>query len=382
MKKVIIFGSTGSIGLNTIEVLKHLPDYRIVGLATYSNYRRFFKQMQELKPEWGVLVEKREYKELKSFLPKKNVLWGEEGLEELIDRIQADVLVAAFSSAIGIKAILAAIKKKLRICLATKEILVSFGEIVMQEVKKRGVELIPIDSEHSAIYQCLEGKDTAMVDKIILTASGGPFLKKSIQDVRKEEVLRHPIWSMGKKITVDSATMMNKALEVIEAHHLFGIAPDKIKVVIHPEAICHSLVQFVDGSLIGQLSLPDMRLPIQYALTAPEKRPSLVKALELDKIKQLTFLTPDCKKFPGLNLAYEALKIGKSMPAVLNGANEEAVKAFLNDKLKFQEIPVMIKKAMKAHVPVAGGIEEYAKAEIWARNFVADLIRAKEEKCY
>ncbi|MEO0162075.1 MAG: 1-deoxy-D-xylulose-5-phosphate reductoisomerase [candidate division WOR-3 bacterium] len=382
MKKVIIFGSTGSIGLNTIEVLKHLPDYRIVGLATYSNYRRFFKQMQELKPEWGVLVEKREYKELKGFLPKKNVLWGEEGLEELIDRIQADVLVAAFSSAIGIKAILAAIKKKLRICLATKEILVSFGEIVMQEVKKRGVELIPIDSEHSAIYQCLEGKDTAMVDKIILTASGGPFLKKSIQDVRKEEVLRHPIWSMGKKITVDSATMMNKALEVIEAHHLFGIAPDKIKVVIHPEAICHSLVQFVDGSLIGQLSLPDMRLPIQYALTAPEKRPSLVKALELDKIKQLTFLTPDCKKFPGLNLAYEALKIGKSMPAVLNGANEEAVKAFLNDKLKFQEIPVMIKKAMKAHVPVAGGIEEYAKAEIWARNFVADLIRAKEEKCY
>ncbi len=375
MKKVIIFGSTGSIGLNTIKVLENLKYYKIVGLATYSNYILLGKQMKSLRPQYAVLVAKKYYQEVKQVSRTNRILFGEEGLYEMIEESNADILVAAFSSAIGIYAILSAIRKGMRICLATKEILVSFGEIVMKEVKKNNVELIPVDSEHSAIYQCLEGRKPEQVDKIILTASGGPFLRRSLKNVRKSDVLNHPVWTMGKKITVDSATMMNKALEIIEAHHLFGIPPERIKVVIHPEAICHSLVQFVDGSLIGQFSRPDMKLPIQYALTTPQRKPSLVKSIELDKIRQLNFLTPDYKKFPGLNLAYEALKIKKSMPAVLNGANEEAVRAFLDDRLEFQDIPVVIKKAMSAHHPVSGGIEEYLKAEIWAKEFVRSEIK-------
>ncbi|MCX7994834.1 MAG: 1-deoxy-D-xylulose-5-phosphate reductoisomerase [candidate division WOR-3 bacterium] len=382
MKRVVIFGSTGSIGLNTIEVLKYLKNYKIVGLATYSNYKKLIHQVLEMKPEYAVLVDRKYCSELRKALRGKKVLCGEDGLLEMIEKVHADTLVAAFSSAIGIYAILSAIKKGLRICLATKEILVSFGEIVMKEVKNNCAQLIPIDSEHSAIFQCLEGRNPAEVDKIILTASGGPFLKRSIKNVCKSDVLKHPVWKMGKKITVDSATMMNKALEIIEAHYLFGIPPDKIKVVIHPEAICHSIVQFIDGSLIGQFSLPDMKLPIQYALTAPERKPSLVKSLELDKIRQLNFFTPDYEKFPGLLFAYDALRIGKSMPAVLNGANEEAVKAFLADKLKFHEIPVVIKKAMSVHKPISGGIEEYMEAEMWAKKFVNSVIARKEKKCY
>ncbi len=377
MRKVIIFGSTGSIGLNTIKVLKKLKKYKIVGLATYSNYKLLHKQINALRPQYAVLVDKRYYTGLKQFYKKKNILFGEDGLYEMIEKSYADILVAAFSSAIGIYAILAAIKKAMRICLATKEILVSFGEVVMREVKKSNGELIPVDSEHSAIYQCLEGRKPDEIDKIILTASGGPFLKRSLKNVRKSDVLKHPVWNMGKKITVDSATMMNKALEIIEAHHLFSIPPEKIKVVIHPEAICHSLVQFIDGTLIGQFSRPDMKLPIQYALTAPQRMPSLVKSIALDKIKQLNFLTPDYKKFLGLNLAYDALRIGKSMPAVLNGANEAAVKAFLDDKLKFQDITTIIKKAMSAHNPVSGGIEEYRQAEIWAKEFVRTEIKKR-----
>ncbi len=382
MKKVIIFGSTGSIGLNTTRVLKNLKDYKIVGLATYSNYRLLSQQINEFRPEYAVLVEKKYYSELKNSFVQKRIFFGEQGLCEMIERTKADILVAAFSSAIGIYAILKAIKKGLRICLATKEVLVSFGEIVMKEVKKNNAELIPVDSEHSAIYQCIEGRKSTEIDKIILTASGGPFLNKSIKNVRKSDVLNHPVWNMGKKITVDSATMMNKALEIIEAHHLFGVPPEKIKVVIHPEAFCHSLVQFIDGTLIGQFSKPDMKLPIQYALTTPERMPSLVKSIELDKIKKLHFLTPDYKKFPGLKFAYEALMIGKSMPAVLNGANEAAVRAFLDDRLKFQEIPAVIKRTMSAHKPVSGGIEEYRQAEIWAKEFVLSEIKKREAKCF
>ncbi len=378
MKRVLIFGSTGSIGMNTIEVLKNLKDFKVVGLATHSNYKLLVKQARKLKPGFVVLVNDKYYSNVKKSLSRINVLCGEEGLLEMVDRASAEILVAGFSSAIGIYAVLLAIRKGMRICLATKEILVSFGEIVMREVKKNNAELIPVDSEHSAIYQCLEGKDISLVDRIILTASGGPFLTRSIRNVKKSDVLRHPVWSMGKKITVDSATMMNKALEIIEAHHLFGIQPDKIKVVIHPEAICHSLVQFVDGTLIGQFSRPDMKLPIQYALTTPERKPSIVTPLELDRIRHLNFLSPDYKKFSGLKLAYEALRIGKSMPAVLNGANESAVRLFLDDKLKFQEIPEVIKRAMSAHTPVRGGIEEYKKAEIWAANFVRSEIKDKE----
>jgi 1-deoxy-D-xylulose-5-phosphate reductoisomerase len=382
MKKVIIFGSTGSIGLNTTKVLKNLKGYKVVGLATYSNYKLLSRQINEFSPGCSVLVEKKYYSELKNSFGQKRILFGEEGLSEMIENANADIIVAAFSRSKGIYAILKAIKKGMRICLATKEVLVSFGEIVMKEVKRNNAELIPVDSEHSAIYQCIEGRKSTEIDKIILTASGGPFLNKSIKNVRKSDVLNHPVWNMGKKITVDSATMMNKALEIIEAHHLFGVPPEKIKVVIHPEALCHSLVQFIDGTLIGQFSKPDMKLPIQYALTTPNRMPSLVKPIELDRIKKLNFPAPDYKKFPGLKFAYEALRIGKSMPAVLNGANEAAVRAFLDDRIKFQEIPGIIKRTMSVHKPVSGGIEEYRQAEIWAKEFVGSEIKKREAGCF
>jgi 1-deoxy-D-xylulose-5-phosphate reductoisomerase len=377
MKGVIIFGSTGSIGMSTVKVLQNLEDYKVVGLAAFSNYKLLMKQAKIFEPEYVAIINQRCQPDLQGRQGKIKVLVGEDGLLDMIRRLNADILVAAFSSAIGIYAVLEAIKKRMRICLATKEILVSFGEIVMKEIRRCNAELIPIDSEHSAVYQCLEGRNISDVDKIILTASGGPFLKKSIRNVSKMDVLRHPVWNMGKKITVDSATMMNKALEIIEAHHLFGVPEEKIKVIIHPEAICHSLVQFNDGTILGQFSRPDMKLPIQYALTTPERRVSLVQPIELGKIRQLNFLTPDYKKFPSINFAYQALKIGKSMPAVLNGANEAAVKAFLSDELKFEEIPWVIKKAMQYHKPFAGGIDDYLRAEIWARDFAQKVIRSK-----
>lgn len=378
MKRVLIFGATGSIGANAIEVIKNLDGYRVVGLATFSNYKLLIQQAKLLKARNVAIVDKKYYNPLKINLANVKVFCGEDGLLEMIERIEADILVAAFSSAIGIYAILAAIKKGMRLCLATKEVLVSFGEIVMKEVKKYNAQLIPIDSEHSAIYQCLEGRKISDVEKIILTASGGPFLNRSIKNVSRADVLNHPVWNMGKKITVDSATMMNKALEIIEAHHLFQIPVDKITVVIHPEAICHSLVQFVDGSILGQFSHPDMKLPIQYALTTPARYRSLVRPIKLDKIRQLTFLTPDSNKFPSIRFAYQALKTGKSMPAVLNGANESAVQEFLSENLRFEDIPVVIKRTMDVHKPVAGDIEDYRRAEMWARQFAR--VEAKFKK--
>lgn len=380
MKRVIIFGSTGSIGTNTIRVIKNLKGYKVAGLATFSNYRLLIKQAKSFKVRNVAVIDKRYYNFLKYNLTNTKVFCGEAGLLEMIEKGEADILVAAFSSAVGIYAILEAIKKGMRICLATKEVLVSFGEIVMKEIKKYKAPLIPIDSEHSAIFQCLEGRKIFDVEKIILTASGGPFLNRSIKNVSIKEVLKHPIWNMGKKITVDSATMMNKALEIIEAHHLFQIPADKITVVIHPEAICHSLVQFVDGSILGQFSRPDMKLPIQYALTTPARHHSLVKPINLDKIRQLTFLAPDYNKFPGIRFAYQAIKIGKSMPAVLNGANESAVQEFLSNNLRFEEISEVIKNTMDVHKPVAGGIEDYRRAEMWARQFVKVEVKHKKRR--
>ncbi|MEO0191135.1 MAG: 1-deoxy-D-xylulose-5-phosphate reductoisomerase [candidate division WOR-3 bacterium] len=373
VKRVIIFGSTGSIGNNTIEVINNLPDYKVVALAAYSNHKLLLEQAISLRPKAVAIFNDKYYIYLKRSLSRTKIFCGEDGLLEMVKQTDAEIFFAAFASAIGIKAVIEAIKKRMRICLATKEILVSFGEIIMDLIRKYKSELIPVDSEHSAIYQCLEGRRIEDVETIILTASGGPFLNKPIKNVTKSDVLNHPVWSMGKKITVDSATMMNKGLEVIEAYHLFGLPPEKIKVLIHPEAICHSLVQFVDGSILAQLSVPDMRLPIQYALTAPRRTVSLVKKLNLSRIKKLNFQKPNYRKFPGLKLAYEALRIGKSMPAVLNGANDEAVRQFLADSIKFTDIIKIIKKSMAAHNPYQGNIEDYLSAEKWAREYVRGL---------
>jgi len=374
MKKVILLGSTGSIGRNSIKVIASLKGFKIVGIAAYSQYRLLAEQAALLKPKAIAVVEPDCYKPLKKMVSRLKITCGEDGVTEMVENTAADIVICAFASALGIFGVIKAIEKRMRICLATKEILVSFGDIVMAEVRKHRAELIPIDSEHSAVYQCLEGKRKEDVKNIILTASGGPFFDKPLTNVSKTDVLNHPIWKMGAKITVDSATMMNKGLEVIEAHHLFDIPGEKIKVVVHPEALCHSLVQFTDGTLLAQLSTPDMRLPIQYALTAPKRIGSKVKYLDISKFQNLTFLPPNLKKFPCLKYAYDALKIGKSMPAVLNAANEEAVKLFLEDKLKFQKIPKVIRKVLSKHSAKSGGISDYREAEKWAREKVRSLV--------
>ncbi len=370
MKKAIILGSTGSIGRNSVEVITRLKEYKVVGLAAYGNHRLLASQAAALKPKIVTIINQRHHKQLKAQLGRTKVLCGEEGITEMVDALDADTIICALASSLGIRGVIRAIEKKLDICLATKEILVNFGNIIMPSVRQLGVKLLPIDSEHSAIYQCLEGKRRADVMNIILTASGGPFLKRSVRNVRKEEVLRHPVWKMGRKITVDSATMMNKGLEVIEARHLFDFPAEMIKIVIHPEAICHSLVQFKDGTLLAQLSTPDMKLPIQYALTAPHRLPSATVYLDISKVKSMTFMPPDARKFPCLRLAYTALGISKTMPAVMNTANEEVVKLFLEDIIKFHEIPEIIEEVMNEHEPVNGGIDHYLEAIDWAKKKV------------
>ncbi len=374
MKKVIILGSTGSIGKNTIKVIQNLKGFKTVAIAGYKNYRLLINQARMLKPKTVGIINCRFYTALKNALPRTKIFCGEAGILEMIEGSQADILVSAFASSVGIHGILKAIEKRMRICLATKEILVSFGDIVMEKIKKYRTELLPVDSEHSAIYQCLEGRDKKDLKRVILTASGGPFLNRSLKNVTKKDVLKHPVWNMGSKITVDSATMMNKGLEVIEASHLFNLPLEKIDVLIHPEAIIHSMVQFKDGTYLAQLSVPDMKLPIQYALTAPKRYKSLVPDLNLTRIKKLTFFKPDLKRFPCLKFAYEALKIGKSMPAVLNAANESTVKFFLEDKVKFNEIPLIIRKIMNLHRPFKGGINDYIQAEQWAKEQVRRLL--------
>jgi 1-deoxy-D-xylulose-5-phosphate reductoisomerase len=374
VKRIIILGSTGSIGRNSLEVIAGLKNYRVVGLAAYGNHRLLAAQATALKPKIVTIIDQRNYRRLRSQLGRTQVFGGEEGITEMIEALDADTIICALASSLGINGVIKAIDKKSDICLATKEILVNFGNILMPKVKRQGVKMLPIDSEHSAIYQCLEGKRREDVMNIILTASGGPFLNKPISNVSKEEVLEHPVWKMGRKITVDSATMMNKGLEVIEAHHLFGFPAEKIKVVIHPEAICHSLVQFRDGTMLAQMSTPDMKLPIQYALTAPLRLPSTTDYLDISKVKSITFRAPNARKFPCLNLAYAALAEGKTMPAVMNTANEEAVKLFLDDKLKFHEIPRIIERIMNKHQPSDGGIDHYLEAIHWAQRNVRAMV--------
>ncbi|MBN2621141.1 1-deoxy-D-xylulose-5-phosphate reductoisomerase [candidate division WOR-3 bacterium] len=370
MQKVIILGSTGSIGCNAIKVIRSLGHLKIVGIAAFKQHRRLADQIKEIKPRMVGIIDRNQYKALKAAGTRVPICVGEEGVGEMIERLDADILICAFASALGIHGIIKGIEKRMRICLATKEILVSFGDILMKKVKQYKAQLFPIDSEHSAIFQCLEGRHRKHVKAIILTASGGPFFKRSLKNVTKADVLKHPVWNMGKKITVDSATMMNKGLEVIEAHHLFDMPPDKIRVVIHPEALCHSLVEFIDASILAQFSYPDMRLPIQYALTAPQRRSSCIKHLNVSSIKSLHFFPPNLKKFPCLQYAYEALTIGKSMPAVLNAANAACVEMFLKGRISFREIPRIIYKTMALHSPCKGTIEDYRAAEAWAKQTV------------
>lgn len=345
MKKILILGSTGSIGVSTLDVIRNFKDqFEVFGLTVNSNIKLLKRQIEEFKPKF-VVVKNGNFEELKNEVNDCKVLNGEDGLIEITRNGDYDILVSSLVGFAGLAPTLESIKRGKRIALANKETLVAAGEIVIKSAEKFNAEIIPVDSEHSAIFQCLVGEKKQNIEKLLVTASGGPFLKKSIMDLEKvtvEEALNHPNWNMGNKVTIDSSTMMNKGLEVIEAHWLFGLPKSKIDVVVHPQSIVHSMVEFIDGSIKAQLSLPDMKLPIQYALTYPERLGSKFVNTHFPSLKELTFFEPDLNKFKCLKLAFDAMEQGGTAPCILNAANEIAVEKFFTGKIKFTQIPELI----------------------------------------
>lgn len=354
MKKLIILGSTGSIGTQTLDVIKKFREnFEVVGLTAYNNVELLSKQIREFNPKVVAVKDEDKANQLRENL-KKNVeiLTGSKGLQEIV-KYDADLVVVAVEGIAGLIPTVTAIQSGKDIALANKEVLVTAGQIVMDLVKKKDITLLPVDSEHSAILQCLRGNDKKEVSRLILTASGGPFRGKKKEDLRKvtvNEALNHPNWKMGKKITIDSATLMNKGFEVIEAKWLFDISEDKIDVIVHPQSIIHSMVEYIDGSVIAQLATADMRIPIQYALNYPTRNYMKgINFLDFSITHQLTFEKPDLETFRCLSLAYEALKIGGTMTTVLNAADEIAVSLFLNKKIEFLQIAEIIEESMKEH---------------------------------
>lgn len=374
MKKISILGSTGSIGTQTLEVVERFSqEFQVVGLAAGSNIDLLEKQIRKYQPQVVAVMEEHKAKDLAfriSELPVK-ILSGLAGLKEVATYEEAEVIVISVVGSIGLLPTLFAIEAGKTIALANKETLVAGGEIVMRKAEERGVSIIPIDSEHSAIFQSLQAGKNEELDKIILTASGGPFRQFSRDElalVTPEQALKHPNWEMGGKITIDSATLMNKGLEVIEAKWLFNVGLDKIEVVVHPQSIIHSMVEFHDKSVIAQLGLPDMKVPIQYALTHPSRLANNLSSLDLTKIGALTFEEPDLQRFPCLKYAYDALKIGGTMPTVLNAANEVAVYAFLRKQIGFLTIPIVIEEVMEGHEVIRKpNIDQILDADYWAR---------------
>ena len=351
MKKLLVLGSTGSIGINALEIARTFPDkIEIAGLSASENIELIEKQINEFHPKAVTVREKFKAEELKNKIGNKcEVLSGDEGLIEIAKRNNYDILISALVGFAGLAPTIEAIKLGKRIALANKETLVTAGKFIISLCKKYHSELIPVDSEHSAIFQCLCCEDKNDIRKIILTASGGPFLNKTknqLESVTIEEALNHPNWKMGNKITIDSATMMNKGLEVIEAYWLFNLTKEQIEVIIHPQSIIHSMVEFNDGSIKAQLSLPDMKLPILYAITYPERYNYNDVSTDLKKINQLTFFEPDFNKFECLKIAYDVISEGGSAFCILNAANEVAVEKFLSGIIKFVQIPELIKDAL------------------------------------
>jgi len=352
MKKIFILGSTGSIGVNTLNVLRNFPDkFTVSALTVNSNSDLLLQQTHEFHPEYVVVKEEEPANKIKELLPAGcKLLIGNNGLVNAAIEADYDIFVGAMVGFAGLAPTLEAIKRGKRIALANKETLVVAGEVVKKHCLESGAQIIPVDSEHSAIFQCLVGESISEVEKLILTASGGPFLNKdksSFENATVDEALNHPNWEMGNKITIDSATMMNKGLEVIEALWLFDLPTDKIEVVIHPQSIIHSMVQFKDGSIKAQMGLPDMKLPIQYALSYPERFENDYERTNLPKIGTLNFYKPNLNKFECLKLAFDALEIGGTAPCVINAANEIAVERFLNREIKFSHIPVLISRALE-----------------------------------
>ncbi len=357
MKNIAILGSTGSIGKNCLEVIANFPDeFCVTYLATNRNIELLSEQSKRFRPRGVAVLDENAAAKLRKMTDgTMEVLSGEMGAFEAVSRDDVDIVVSSLVGFAGLKPTIKALESGKTVALATKEALVVAGELIMSLVKERNLTLIPIDSEHSAILQCLVGERKENISKLILTASGGPFLntkKAAFENVTVGEALKHPNWKMGNKITIDSATLMNKGLEVVEAHWLFDLPPEKIEVVIHPQSIVHSMVEFVDGSVKAQLGVPDMKIPIQYALTYPDRVPSSYDRLDFSTLCEMTFFKPDLTKFECLGLAYEALNLGGTATTVLNAANEVAVESFLRNKIKFSQIPRFIERALSLHHPI------------------------------
>ena len=356
-KNIAILGSTGSIGRSSLEVIARFPDrFRVTYLTANRNIELLRSQVAQFRPRGVGVLDPHCASELRQALDgTTNVYEGEEGLREIVNRPDVDLVISSLVGFAGLKPTLWAVEAGKDIALANKESLVVGGEIIMRTVRERGVRLLPVDSEHSAILQCLQGENIDQVRRLILTASGGPFLtldKQQFESITVADALNHPTWRMGNKITIDSATMMNKGLEVIEAFWLFGLPPRSIEVVIHPQSIIHSMVEFVDGSVKAQMGIPDMKIPIQYALTYPDRPASTCQKIDFSTLQQMTFLMPDTEKFRCLSLACDALATGGTAPAALNAANEIAVQMFLEERLPFSSIPAVIEEALTAHMPV------------------------------
>lgn len=377
MKKIAVLGSTGSIGTQTLQIAREQKEkLQIIALAAGQNVEKMEEQIREFSPSYAVMWTEEAARDLKARVKdlQTEILTGMEGLLHVVTLSEVDTVVTAMVGMIGIRPTIAAMEAGKTIALANKETLVTAGHLIMPLSKRLQVPILPVDSEHSAIFQSLNGESGERVAKILLTASGGPFRgrkREELLEIQVEDALKHPNWSMGRKITIDSATMVNKGLEVMEAGWLFDVSPGQIKVVVHPQSIIHSMVEYVDGAVIGQLGTPDMKLPIQYALFYPDRILRKEESLDFYKLRELTFEEPDMDTFTGLKLAYEAFRAGGSMPTVYNAANEKAVSLFLDRKIKFLEIPEIIGEAMSRHTKIENpSLEEILATEAECYDFI------------
>ena len=387
MRTMALLGSTGSIGMSTLDLVRQFPErFRIHGMVAGVNLKRLAAQIKEFSPRVVSVKNEKDVPRLRQLLSRRRVeiLWGETGAAQIASAAEIDIVLAAIVGGAGLIPTFAGINAGKEIALANKEALVMAGELFVRAAKRKGVRLFPVDSEHSAIFQCLQGNRRDEVDKLILTASGGPFLRTPLErlnGVTVAQALKHPNWKMGRKITIDSATMMNKGLEVVEARWEFQMTPERIEVVIHPQSVVHSMVRYQDGAVIAQLGVPDMRIPIAYALSYPHRLKGRWAALELTRLGELNFLAVDQNRYPALKLAYGALNEGGTMPVVLNGANEVAVEAFLEGKIGFRDIHRIIEKTMQRHgVTRPKDIHEVLGVDLWAREKASSLINRMDSR--
>lgn len=385
MKRLAILGSTGSIGVNTLHIVRQFPDlFKIISLSAGRNIQLLKEQVYEFRPKLISVLSKELSEEIQKELPQGEVevVYGVEGLIQVATHPEVDQVVSAIVGAVGLIPTLSAIKTGKSIALANKESLVMGGKILMEEARTRNVQILPIDSEHSAIFQSLLGHQKKDIQRLILTASGGPFLHlplSKLREVTVTEALNHPHWEMGKKITIDSASLMNKGLEVIEAHWLFDIPVEKITVQIHPQSVIHSMVEYVDGSIISQMGITDMKIPISYALAYPNRLNLKLPSLDLSRVGGLTFMAPDPERFPCLQLAYRSIEVGETMPTVLNAANEVAVHALLEGGIRFTDVPLILQRIMEEHeIKIVRTIEDILRADQWSRERTKNLIEGRK----